>query len=156
MKKIIARFVCISMLCSLLVGCGGNNGAGSQNDTPIKTEVEDKDADDKEVKIRTAKDIQTEENFYEMVKEIMGKKEQSDTLSCNGYDNNQAYLFILERFASNEEKKAFAKAVKEKKKYSSSVLELEYKEQSDPQMATLLLKFKNREGRPEYTIIFKK
>ncbi len=152
MKKILALFVCISMLCSLLVGCGGNNGAGSQNDTPIKTEVEDKDADDKEVKIRTKADSKTEKEFYAFVKEIMGDKEQSDTLYCNGYDNNQAYLFILERFSSNEEKKDF----EDGDNYSSSVLELEYKEQITPQMATLLLKFKNREGSPEYTIIFKK
>ncbi len=141
MKKILALLVGIALFAGIPIGCIGSNGLGTEKLTLFsQMELCGVVASEDEVK--------TEKTFYALVEELKEIKgnDNSDTLYCYDYNDN-AYLFILNLFASNKEKKEFAVD----NKYRSHELEVEYIKAT----GTLLLKFKNKAGKPKYKIIFK-
>lgn len=94
----------------------------------------------------------TENNFYDLVKEISGGDKPSAELVCTDFPNRvQAFSFICTLIGPESARKVFY----EGSEYSSGWLELEYSEENVGNgFAILKLKFKKRSGNPSYTIVF--
>lgn len=95
---------------------------------------------------------QTENNFYEFVKEISGGDMSSKMLVCTDFRNRiQAFGFICGLISPESALKEFY----EREEYNSYLLELKYDEKNVGNgFAKLTLNFKERKERPSYIIIF--
>lgn len=94
----------------------------------------------------------TENNFYDLVKEISGEDKPSAKLECADFPNRvQAFSFICTLIGPESARMVFY----ERSEYSSDWLKLKYAEENvGSGFASLKLKFRKRRGKPSYTIIF--
>lgn len=148
MKKISALFVSISMLCSLLAGCVGNNEPKQSNGSPNAGNEEEMDSPSSIDKQKT------EENFWGLVHKMpQGSGRISDgVIYYTGYDcKTEAYNLVINLISPPDDRLEFDKS----SAYESDIVRVQYLEGSESVFFKLKIKFYERTGQPEYTVVFK-